>query len=166
MRIITLLTLLLFAAGIANADASSHEEAAKRLLEVSRSAEIIDTMYDSMGTQFEGMADQMGITEDLRPVFDRHMERVFQVLREEITWEKMEPYMVDAYVQVYTEQELSELTEFYESPIGQKLLDKMPEMMAVTMELTQGMMGGFYERFGELQAQFEADIAAHNANTE
>ena len=166
MRIFILLTILLMSPGIANAEVSSHEEAAKRLLEVSRAEQIIDTMYESMGTQFEAMADQMGITEDLRPVFDRHMERVIQVLREELTWEKMEPYMVDAYVQVYTEQELSDLTEFYESPIGQKLLDKMPEMMAVTMELTQSMMGGFYERFGELQAQLEADIEAHKADHE
>lgn len=166
MRNFIFLTLLFLSTGIAEASESSHEEAAKRLLEVSRAEQVIDTMYETLGTQFEGMADQMGITEELQPIFDRHMERAIGVLREELTWEKMEPFMVDAYVQVYTEEELSELVEFYESPIGQKFLDKMPEMMAVTMELTQGMMSGFYERFGELQAQLEADIEAYTADSD
>ena len=163
MRYLILLPLLYVSLGVASADESSHEQAARRLLEVSRSAQVIDTVYDTVETQIAGMAEQMGITDDLRPVFDRHMERVFRILREELSWEKMEPYMVDAYVQVYTEQELSELIEFYESPIGQKFLDKMPEVMAKSMELTQSMMGGFYERFGELQGQLEADIKAIKA---
>ncbi len=160
MRLILTLLFTLAASASAIADDASHTAAAKELLEVTRAAEIIDQVYDSMEGQFDNMAEQLGITEDQRPIFDRHMERVFQVMREEMNWEKMEPYMVSAYAQVYTEQELRELIEFYQSPLGQKFLAKMPELMNVSMATTQELMSGFYDRLGELQAEFEAELAA------
>ncbi len=160
MRLFLALLFTFATSTSAVADEASHAAAARELLEVTRAADIIDQAYGSMESQFDTMADQLGITEDQRPIFDRHMERVFQVMREEMNWEKMEPYMVSAYAQVYTEQELRELIEFYESPLGQKFLAKMPELMNVTMTTTQEMMGGFYERLGELQAEFEAELAA------
>ena len=161
MRPLISLLLLFIAAGSVNADESSHEAAARRLLEVSRAADMVDTVYDSMGAQFAGMAEQMGIDESQRHIYDRHMERVFQVLREEMNWEKMEPYIIGAYTEVYSEQELSELADFYESPLGQKFLEKMPELMEATMSVTQSMMSGFYSRVGELEAELQADLEAN-----
>lgn len=160
MRPVALFLMLFLWSAVAHADEASHEAAARELLEVSRAAEMIDTMYDAMEPQFAAMADQMGIDESLRPVFDRHMVRVMDALREELNWDKMEPYMVSAYTQVYSEDELLELIDFYNSPIGKKFMDKMPEMMEVTMAMTQQMMGGFYGRLEELQAELAADIEA------
>ena len=149
-----------FAAGAAHADTAAREAAAARLLEASDSAAMIDTIYDSMMPMFQGMAEEMGIEESQRPIFDRHMERVFAVLREEVSWEKMEPYMVAIYAEVYTADELNELAEFYESPLGQKMLAKMPELMEASMSMTQQMMAGFYSRMEELQGELVADIEA------
>ena len=163
MRRTILLLMLLALSSQASADESSRKAAAVKLLEVSRAAEMIETMYDSMQPQFEAMAEQIGIDEEQRPIFDRHLARVFDVLREELNWQKMEPYMIDAYAEVYTEQELLGLVEFYESPLGQKFMEKMPEMMAVSMEMTQSMMGGFYARLEELQAELMADLEAAKA---
>ena len=163
MRRTILLLMLVALSSSVSADESSRKAAALKLLEVSRAAEMVETVYDSMQPQFEAMAEQIGVDEAQRPIFDRHMARVFEVLREELNWEKMEPYMIDAYAEVYTEQELLGLVDFYESPLGQKFMTKMPEMMTVTMEMTQTMMGGFYARFEELQAELMADLEASKA---
>lgn len=160
MRPIALLFLLFLGVASAATAESSHEAAARELFEVSDAAKMIDTIYDSMQPQFAAMSEQMGIDESLRPVFDRHMVRVMDVLREEFNWEKMEPHMISAYMQVYSEEELLELVEFYKSPIGQKFLSKMPELMEVSMGMTQQLMGGFYGRLEELQAELQADIEA------
>jgi len=160
VRPIALLFLLFLGVASAATAESSHEAAARELFEVSDAAKMIDTIYDSMQPQFAAMSEQMGIDESLRPVFDRHMVRVMDVLREEFNWEKMEPHMISAYMQVYSEEELLELVEFYKSPIGQKFLSKMPELMEVSMGMTQQLMGGFYGRLEELQAELQADIEA------
>lgn len=163
MRRIILLLALFAISSHASADEASRKAAALKLLEASRASEMMEAVYDSMQPQFEAMAEQMGIDEAQRPVFDRHMVRVFEVMREEMNWEKMEPYMIDAYAKVYTEQELLDLVEFYESPLGQKFMTKMPEMMEVTMEMTQSMMAGFYGRLEGLQAELAADLKANKA---
>jgi len=160
VRSIALLFMLFLGMSSAVADETSHEAAARELFEVSNAGEMVDTIYDSMQPQFAAMAEQMGIDESHRPIFDRHMERVMEVLREEFNWEKMEPHMISAYMQVYSEEELLELVDFYKSPIGQKFLEKMPELMEVSMGMTQQLMGGFYGRLEELQAELLADIAA------
>lgn len=160
MRSIALFFLLFLGWSSAIGDESSHEAAARELFEVSDAEAMIDTIYDSMQPQFAAMAERMDIDESHRPIFDRHMVRVMDVLREEFNWEKMEPHMISAYVQVYSEEELLELVDFYKSPIGQKFLKKMPELMEVTMGMTQQLMGGFYGRLEELQAELQADIAA------
>ncbi|MCH9694851.1 MAG: DUF2059 domain-containing protein [Gammaproteobacteria bacterium] len=160
MRQTIILILLCVYLAPASAEQSPREAAALKLLEASRASEMVEQVYDSMLPQFSAMAEQMGIDEAKQPIFDRHMVRVFEVMREEMNWEKMEPYMVSAYAEVYTEQELLELTEFYGSPLGQKFLAKMPELMSVTMEATQEMMGGFYGRLEGLQAELKADLEA------
>ena len=163
MRSVLILMLAVALSTVANADQASHDAAAKRLIEVSRTADMMDTMYDAMSQQIPGMFGQMGVDEDLQPIMDRHMDRVFDVMREEMRWDKMEPMVIQLYVTHYTEEELNEMTGFYESPVGQKLLDKMPEVMGASMEMAQEMMKGFYARLPELQEALEADIEAARA---
>lgn len=164
MRLTIFLIAILAASTSAVASDASHEAAALRLLEVSRASQMMDQVYDSLTPQFVAMAEQMGIEGSQREIFDRHMTRVFEVMREEMSWEKMEPHLVSAYTEVYTEKELMELVDFYESPVGQKFLEKMPELMDETIKMTQSMMGEFYGRIEELQAELQADIEASKAD--
>jgi uncharacterized protein len=48
---------------------------------------------------------------------------------EEIKWEEIKPKMEDIYVQQFTEQELKELLAFYQTPTGQKAIEKLPIVM-------------------------------------
>ncbi|MEM7612313.1 MAG: DUF2059 domain-containing protein [Pseudomonadota bacterium] len=159
MRGITLCIALLLTS-LATADEASHTAAAERLLAVSRASQSIDTVYDAMGTQMRQMGEQLGIDEAQRPIFDRYMKRVIGVMREEMTWEKLRPQMVAAYVQVYSEQELDDISDFYASPTGQKFLEKMPELMTLSMQMTQQMMGSVYGRLEQLQTELQRELEA------
>ena len=44
----------------------------------------------------------------------------------EIKWEDIKPKMVEIYVQQFTEPELKDLYAFYQSPTGQKAIEKLP----------------------------------------
>jgi hypothetical protein len=56
---------------------------------------------------------------------------------EHLAWEKVRPETVEIYTEVFTVAELEELIVFYQSPLGQKLLAKYPEVMTRAMALTQ-----------------------------
>lgn len=57
-----------------------------------------------------------------------------------MNWETMKPIFVNAYASVYSPEELQGAIDFYKSPIGQKWVEKQPQVseiiMAKTMELT------------------------------
>ncbi len=135
----------------------SHTDAAKQLLDLMNADQSIEQAYGQMYSQLSGMAEQLGITEDQRPMFESYLERMVVVMKEELSWERMEPFAIDAYVSVYSEEELKELSEFYASPIGQKFVAKMPELMQATMEMSQKMMGELIPRITEIQQELVAE---------
>jgi hypothetical protein len=57
---------------------------------------------------------------------------MLQWLTRYMTWEAMAPELTKLYVATYSEGELKELAAFYRSPVGQKSLTKMPELMQET----------------------------------
>ena len=149
---------------IAVADQQSHDNAAKELLEVMNADQAIEMAYEQMYTHMSGMAEQLGITEDTQPMFDIYLEKMVEVMKEEMNWDKMEPYILSAYVSVYSEDELRELSEFYSSPLGQKFVSKMPELMEASMKMTQEMMGVLLPRLTEIQKELHAEVKKEQAN--
>jgi uncharacterized protein len=93
---------------------------------------------------------------------------MLQWLTKYMTWDAMAPELTKLYVATYSEGELKELTAFYRSPVGQKALTKMPELMQETAmigaklgqphseELKQAMTA----RSEELQKQAQASAGA------
>ena len=142
----------------------SHTDAAKQLLDLMNADQAIEQAYGQMYSQLSGMAEQLGITEDQRPMFESYLERMVVVMKEELSWERMEPFVIDAYVSVYSEEELKELSEFYASPIGQKFVAKMPELMQATMEMSQKMMGVLIPRIAEIQQELVAEARKGQSN--
>lgn len=68
---------------------------------------------------------------------------------------------IQLYMSVYTEAEINELIAFYESPIGQKTLEKMPllmqESMAINQKYTMKIMPKIIEIAEEMAAEIQND---------
>jgi len=73
-----------------------------------------------------------------------------ELFREHLSWSALEPEYVRVYSEVFTERELREMIAFYETPLGQKMLDKLPVAAARTqtimMERMQRAMPQIMER--------------------
>jgi uncharacterized protein len=63
------------------------------------------------------------------PGLTPYREIMVQWLRKYMTWDAMQPELTKMYTEAFTEPELKEMAKFYGSPVGQKALEKMPEMM-------------------------------------
>ena len=53
-------------------------------------------------------------------------------LRKYMTWDAMKPELIKLYTETYTEPEMKELAAFYKTPVGQKSLAKMPDLLQKT----------------------------------
>ena len=116
MRRIALLCCLGLAFASATiADEASHRDAAMRVLEASQARKTMDqvlgVMDQIMGQQMAAF-DQPPDAEDsmsaLRVQMRAWMETVF-------TWEEMSALLVDTWTSVFTEEELHQLADFYET---------------------------------------------------
>jgi uncharacterized protein len=118
----------------------SHRAAAARLLEVTRARAMIEQVPDeALPAPLQGMAEIQAMQPVLR-----------EIMREHMGWASLEPEFVRVYAEVFTERELRDLIAFYETPLGQKFLDKMPiasaRTQAILMERMQRGMPKLLER--------------------
>jgi hypothetical protein len=113
---------------------------AEKLLDVLNTGESFDNaIRQAVGMQ-TGMLDKMNLSEEQLAQAHKSMESSTKLVREKFSWEKMKPMFVDIYAEVFTAKELDDITAFYESPEGQKFVEKQPELMRVTMQKMQGLM--------------------------
>lgn len=75
----------------------------------------------------------------MRAFFDRYL-----------SWREVKPDMQRVYALTYTEDEMRQLIAFYQTPLGKRLLETLPEVAARSSELTQRRL---MEHMPELQQQ-------------
>lgn len=80
---------------------------------------------------------------------------VTEFYQEFMPWDTVKPRIVRIYADMYTESELRELTAFYRTPIGQKLIDKTPEIGKAMMQMSQELL---LPHMTELQQRMMARI--------
>ena len=115
-----------------------------------------------IGAERQAMAGAAAMAEAMlqgNPMLAPYRDVLLEWTGNVMTWENMEPAMVEIYVDTYTEQELSELIEFYTTPLGKKTLEVTPEL--VRRSALVG--GGLAERH---QAELEAMIRERAAKLE
>lgn len=79
--------------------------------------------------------------------FEDVMRRFFD---QYLSWQVVRPDLVRVYALTYTEDELRQLTAFYQTPLGRRLLETMPEVSRRSTEFTQRRV---MEHMPELQQQ-------------
>lgn len=109
---------------------SAARAAVKQLMEVSRVREMTEQTADVM---LKSQLEQM-------PQLGPYANILRDFYREQLGWAVLEPDLTQVYLEVFSESELRELIAFYQSPLGKKMLDKMPVLLAKSNELTSKRM--------------------------
>ncbi len=155
MKHIHILLLTIVLAAPLCADEASHQQAARELLKASQAEKLMDEM---MG-QMDGIMDQSyaaaGLPEEAKAEWDEVKTGIIDWMAEFLNWKEMEPMYVEIYTSVFTEEELREITAFYQSPIGQKMTAKMPALTQKSMEITMDRM---QKKMPELQNRMNEKI--------
>lgn len=144
-----ILAMALFAApAAAQPEPSASEVAAVReLLEVSRTRENFIRAME-LGMEQSGMGE---MTPQIRAVLREFMDEHFR-------YDEMEPDFIRMYTDMYTEEEIRGISAFYRTPLGQRLIETLPEVSAasqrIVMERLQSAMPELIRRMTEaMQAQ-------------
>lgn len=131
------LSALAFAAPVS--DASIDE-----LIQVARLREQTQAMMQGMekdlATNMDGMLAGVAGRE-VSPATRQRMQgmqrQMVQILREEMAWEKIQPIYRQIYKESFTQEEIDGMLAFYRSPVGQAMLQKMPQVMKRSMQISR-----------------------------
>ena len=128
-----------------------------RLLEVTRAREILDATLPQIEASQQQMLAQMTAGRELdaaqRQRIDALLASSSSAVRKALSWENLAPVYRDIYRQTFTGEDIDAIIAFYESPAGQRMLEKMPALMQNTMTAMQRLIVPMLQ-------QMERDLAA------
>ncbi len=138
---ILLLTSLTGLPSLRADDAAAHLATAGELLKAMNSEGTIDRAVEQMGMIADRLyppgrsiagdpADDAALRQSLR-------QECKDIFKEQLKWETLEPQFAQMYADAFTEPELKQLIEFYKSPVGQKLIEKQPDLSQKFQKITQ-----------------------------
>lgn len=164
-----LLLSLLLAACTANAayaasDKPASEQSVRKLLEVTESRKMLDAMWQSVDGMMEATMRQVlgdrKPTEEQQKILSEMQAKVVAIMKEELSWEFMEAFMIDVYTKSFTQEEVDGMLAFYASPAGRSLITKMPQVMQYSMQAIQERMAAAIPRIQRVQNDTIAQVKA------
>lgn len=148
-KIVILAGLIAFTAG---AFAQASEQSVKELLDVMRCEEQYNKTI-SMTLDAQGKA--MGL--NAKPAVLQAMKDFYS---DNLNWKSFEADVIKLYAESFTEAEIKELTAFYKSKIGQKFLEKQPELQQKSMQIA---MARFQPLIPKLQQKIKEVLMEEQA---
>ena len=138
--IITTLSILLLAmtAGTGAADNSAHVQQVETLFRLTQMEQKVNEGIDNI------MQLQMGQS----PQLARHKEEIRAFFERQIGWAALKNDITQMYLRTFTEEELKAINDFYITPVGQKVITAVPELV---QERNQLAMMRLQQNIGELE---------------
>ncbi len=134
-------TALISAVGSTWAAEPSRQAKAEEILLLSKS----DQMMKQALTQVRAMQTQqmsrMNLPDSAKARAQEIQTRIGKLIEERLTWDRLKPEYVNLYASTFTDQELDGILAFYRGPAGKAFVEKMPQLMAGSMQLVQKLMG-------------------------
>lgn len=146
------------------AQGQASEASIKQLLELANAKKLIDTVMGQMdGIMKNAMTNAtqgQPVSPEVQRMYDKSRNEIVTIMKEELSWEKMEPMYLRVYEKSFTQEEVDGMIAFYKTPAGQAVINKMPVVMQNTMAEMQSMMGPIMQRVQRMQSDMVAQVEA------
>lgn len=131
------------------------------LMQITGVDSMVDAMYSQMEGMLQGMGQQLGVQPDEQPIFDAHYKKMVDLMRQEMSWDKLKEPMSEIYRTNFSEEEVQGMLKFYKSDIGKTTLEKLPAVMQQSMQVSQGFAQNMMPQMQNLGKELEAALEKH-----
>lgn len=159
-RLRTLCTALLFAclSAPALADSASHAANAEQFLKLAHADKLAVPVYAQVQQMFAQRFAQAQAPETKKALLESYQAKANAALDKAVAWDKLKPGMVKLYTDNFSESELKDLIAFYQSPLGKKVLEKMPTLTAQSAQMTQAKLEAAVPEVNKLLADMAKEL--------
>jgi len=162
-RVLILLSVALICSTfhpVTAAEAPASDASIKQLLEATHARQLVDTMM----TQMDGMMKQamqqvtggQAVPPEIQKIYEKTHDEVVAAMREQMTWEKLEPMYLRVYKKSFSESEVKAMVGFYTSPTGQAVITKLPVVMQESMNESMQMLKPVLLKVQQMQQEMVA----------
>lgn len=140
---ITLLTCLLALGQAARADGNSHSKEVETLFRLTQMEQRIDETV--------GKLTALQIRQN--PQLAAHEPLIRAFLARHVGWQAMRPELEAMYKEAFSEDDLKQMNAFYITPVGQKVLIRVPDLVQARNQLAAQRLK---QHIGELRQEIES----------
>ena len=146
------------------ADTKPTDASIKELLTISDAPKLIDSVMGQIDQMMEGVVSQatqgQKLNEKQQAALASFQSKYSVLVREELSWAKMEPTYIRIYQNSLNQEEIDGMIAFYKTPAGQAVIKKMPALMQQIMTEMPAMVGPLMQKLQPLAQQLDADMKA------
>ena len=113
---------------------------AEELLTLLNVQKNIDTVLQQLTKVQEQSAVATSATPGAKEMQQKMRETMNAEIKSIVNWDTIKPMFISIYSETFTPEELQGMIAFYKTPIGQKWLEKQPQLQMATMQKMQSIM--------------------------
>jgi uncharacterized protein len=161
-RISFALILILAAPAIRAADPEPTEASVKQLLEVMKLHSSLDSIAAQMDQIMKNVVEQASLGKPLTSNAQKSVERcradVHTFIRDELSWDKLEPVYIQIYQNTFTQNEVNAMIAFYKTPVGQSVVSKLGVAMQKSQNATMQTMRPMMQRIQQMKQEVAGEM--------
>ncbi len=89
------------------------------------------------------------LDEDKQKKFQTFSAEMLDLMMQESQWTQVEPETIQIWQDIYTQEEINSMIQYYQTPMGQSILKKMPLATEKSNAIVQGKIDKFMPQFIE-----------------
>lgn len=128
-------------------EVKASRESIENLLKITNTEKLIENytqQFDSIIASFKNKKPLSQADKD-----------IMAEIKKELQWSKLKEPYIDLYMSLFNEKEITAMTQFYQSPEGHSILEKMPELMKKSSEISMKMMVDLMPKIENILKQTE-----------
>jgi uncharacterized protein len=154
----------------AETDSRPSEQSLKELLELTQTRSIFDNVLsqanDSAVAAISRATQGQTLTDEQKKILSESRTRALALVKQQLNWDALEPSVINAYRDTFTQQEIDAMLKFYRSPSGKAVVSKMPQVMEKMSQQVQGEIQTLAPKLAQLQRDTAARLKSAPNNAE
>lgn len=151
-RVVTAAIICTFVlVAIVHAEDAPKRALAEQLLGAMEMQKTIEKTFEMVKQMIPAQMKQMGVSDEASSDKAKDaMKKTMDLVMKEMSWDKLKGDYISIYADTFTEKELKGAIKFYKSPIGCKFIEKQPELMKRSMQISQKQMAKLMPKIQQL----------------
>jgi hypothetical protein len=119
---------------------------------------VLAQMEGAMKASLQRLTKGRPLSAEEQATLDQQQAKMSAIMKEELSWDKVKDQYVQAYREMFTQEEIDGLIAFYQTPAGQSLVNKQPELAKRTMTILQQRMAPVMQRIQKMSEAAASEL--------